>query len=141
MDCIVFKKLHDFRMDFNSFISLVDMVPQIVSINSLRLKIDEIDTQPIDNLRKELSKKTNYKLFDCDIYASLSTYNGGTPYHIDQESVLILNVLGNVCYNIYKERVENYILQEGDGIYIPHGLPHSAIPLTPRISLSFRAET
>lgn len=141
MDCIIFKKLHDFRMDFNSLVALVDMSPEIVFIDNLRLKIDDINTQIIDKVRKELCEKTGYKLFDCDIYSSLSSYRGGTPYHIDQESVLILNVFGKICYNMYKENIQSFLLEEGDAIYIPSGLPHSGVPLTPRISFSFGAKT
>lgn len=141
MDCIIFKKLHDFRMDFNSLVALVDMASEIVFIKNLRIHIDNFNTVAINKVREELSEKTKYKLFDCDIFSSLSTYTGGTPYHVDEESVLILNIFGKVCYNMYRENIQSFLLEEGDAIYIPNGLPHSAIPLTPRISLSFRAET
>lgn len=138
MEIKLYKKANNFKLDFNSLSKIIDIFPENISIKGLRVKIKPVNTSEIEELRLQIKDSLNYTLYDCDIYASLSSLYGGTNYHIDEESVFILNCYGKVCYNIYKEETHSHILEEGDAILIPGGIAHSAIPLTPRISLSFR---
>ena len=136
----VYKKVSDFKIDFNILSKLIDIFPDNTSTKNLRIRIKPVNTIQIEELRSQIKSSLDYTLFDCDIYASLSAFYAGTNQHIDTESVLILNCYGKVCYNIYGEEIQSCILEEGDAILIPSGVAHSAIPLTPRISLSFRVE-
>lgn len=140
MEVKVFKKVNDFKIDFNTLSSLIDVFPDNASTKGLRVKIKPVNTVQIEDLRSQIKSSLKYNLLDCDIYASLSAFHAGTNQHVDQESVFILNCCGKVCYNIYEEEIHSYIIEEQDAIFIPSGVVHSAVPLTPRISLSFRVE-
>lgn len=141
---IVYKKLlPNIRFDFNELVWNFELDPLSTKVvrESFLLKVTHSSLLKIDQIREELMKNTNHRLTNCDIYSSLSSQNAGTPFHRDREPVIILNTFGRICYNIYNfDNTENVILEEGDAIYIPSFLGHAAIPLSPRISLSYECE-
>mgnify|MGYP003115723178 FL=1 len=59
----------------------------------------------------------------------------GTP-HWDEEDVFILGLQGEVMYKIFGIETKNYIVKKGDMIFIPKGLKHKVIALSPRIVAS-----
>lgn len=126
--------------DFNSLVWQfeVEALKTRVVRESFLIKTEQSEFAMIDEIKNSLMKACEHKLTNCDVYCSLMSYIAGTPFHKDREPVLILNTFGTMCYNIYYEHgLEKVVLEKGDAIYIPSMLGHVAIPLSPRISLSF----
>ena len=136
------KILPDIKFDFNDVVYAFELHPLSIEIKqNFLLKIKESGAPKINEIREKLMVSSKRKLLGCDVYSSLCSFNASTPFHKDQEAVLILNTEGSICYNLYyEEHTQNTILEKGDAIYIPSMLGHSAIPISPRISLSYECE-
>jgi len=59
----------------------------------------------------------------------------GDP-HVDEEDVFILGLEGKTIYRIFGDVNKDYIIEKGDMIFIPRGLNHKVIGLSPRIVAS-----
>tara|TARA_R110000737_G_scaffold302390_1_gene309492 strand:- start:13 stop:540 length:528 start_codon:yes stop_codon:yes gene_type:complete len=70
----------------------------------------------------------------CDIFFSFKSTSG--TGHTDQEDVFIIGLEGLVTYKTFGEDTNYYEIQKGDLIYIPKGVHHKVISLSPRITLS-----
>ena len=58
-------------------------------------------------------------------------------FHSDHESVHLVGLFGKTVYRIYTDNgTEEFLLQSGDYLFIPRGVPHRAMSLTPRAVLS-----
>ena len=56
--------------------------------------------------------------------------------HIDEEDVFIIGLKGNVIYRVFDIQNKDYSIEEGDMIFIPKGLKHKVIGISPRIIAS-----
>lgn len=74
------------------------------------------------------------------IYVNLVANDRDFGRHADGMDVWVWQCIG-VSHWFVEERGENdvdkYILEPGDMIYVPRGIPHIAIPQTPRASVTF----
>ncbi len=71
---------------------------------------------------------------NCDIFFSFQSTSGNS--HQDIEDVFIVGLEGQVMYKIFGEVSNYYTIKKGDMIYIPKGIQHKVIGLSPRITLS-----
>jgi mannose-6-phosphate isomerase-like protein (cupin superfamily) len=71
---------------------------------------------------------------DVDLFFSFVTQIG--PPHIDEEDVFIIGLKGTTIYRIYDKEITDHTIEEGDLIFIPRGLKHKVIGMTPRIIAS-----
>jgi len=140
---IVYKQIiPNVYFDFNDLVYNLELQSTLSEIKeTFLLKIKKSGVPKINEIREELIKASKKRLSSCVVFSSLCSHKASTPFHTDKEAVLILNTYGCVCYNLYYQGyTQNIILEKGDAIYIPSMLGHSALPLTPRISLSYECE-
>tara|TARA_R100000988_G_C3966146_1_gene148899 strand:- start:151 stop:663 length:513 start_codon:yes stop_codon:yes gene_type:complete len=71
---------------------------------------------------------------DIDIFFSLVSQVG--TCHTDEEDVFIIGLKGEVIYRIFDVETKDYNIKKGDMVFIPRGLKHKVIGLTPRIVAS-----
>ena len=70
-----------------------------------------------------------------DLFLSFETSIG--PTHRDKEDVFILGLYGKTMYRVWKNNtVTEVLINRGDMIYIPSGVLHRSISITPRIIAS-----
>tara|TARA_R100000773_G_C4218710_1_gene117222 strand:- start:2224 stop:2742 length:519 start_codon:yes stop_codon:yes gene_type:complete len=69
-----------------------------------------------------------------DLFLSLVSKIGAP--HADTEDVFILGLEGNTIYRVFDTNTFDYHINKGDMIFIPKGLKHRVIALTPRIIAS-----
>ena len=77
---------------------------------------------------------------EVDIYFSFVSQAGGG--HVDIEDVFILGLKGKTIYRIFSNVNKDYMVEEGDLIFIPKGISHKVVGITPRIiaSIGFYGE-
>jgi ribosomal protein L16 Arg81 hydroxylase len=97
--------------------------------------VDSFHFEFSDFFRK-LCKHPDKKFSRLDLFFSLVSAMGMA--HRDNENVVILGAYGKTIYRIFnkEENFKDYIMEEGDLIYIPSCLKHKSISLTPRIVIS-----
>lgn len=72
---------------------------------------------------------------EVEIFFSFVSQVGNA--HIDEEDVFIIGLKGRTIYRVYDDINKDYIIEKGDMIFIPKGIKHKVIGLTPRIVASF----
>lgn len=94
----------------------------------------------INSMCKQLEDIKSYPT-DAHIYFSLFEPNtdlSGFKRHNDTQDNVIVGSEGRLKILVWdKEEPNEYILSNGDAVYIPAGVDHQIIPLTARISISF----
>ena len=70
----------------------------------------------------------------CDIFFSFKSTAGLS--HVDIEDVFIVGLEGVITYKTFGEKTNYYEIHKGDLIYIPKGVQHKVIGMSPRITLS-----
>lgn len=68
-----------------------------------------------------------------DLFFSFVTNTGGS--HVDKEDVFLIGMYGKTIYRMTNTN-KDYLLEYGDLLYIPKGIVHRALSLTPRIVMS-----
>ena len=68
---------------------------------------------------------------EIDLFFSLVSLVGSA--HIDEEDVFILGLKGKTIYRVFDTEDKDYHINEGDMIFIPRGIKHKVIGITPRI--------
>jgi len=102
---------------------------QVVTVNNC---LEEFKTFS-DFLRRLLKYERNEK-DAVDLFFSFVSQIGNT--HVDIEDVFIIGLEGKTIYRVYSNINEDYTIEKGDMIFIPKGLKHKVIGLTPRIIAS-----
>lgn len=75
-------------------------------------------------------------------YISISTMSNTSGPHTDAESVYCLQAQGITQFYVWEDGQQyDYIMFPGSFLHIPSGIPHEAIPLTPRVLLSYGDES
>lgn len=100
------------------------------------MKISNVESYPFfcdffkffNENNNENKKRSNIVLFFS------FTAGGKGLAHKDEEDVTILGLYGKTLYIVEDN---HYIVEKGDVIYIPSGVVHRAIGLSPRIVMSF----
>lgn len=104
-------------------------VYQIVKISSV-LKEFNI----LFDFFKKLFKYESHEKDEVDLFFSLVSQVG--PAHADFEDVYIIGLEGKTMYKIYNDDNDSYEINKGDLIFIPKGIKHKVIGITPRIIAS-----
>jgi len=102
---------------------------QVIAVNNC---LEEFTTF-IDFLRR-LLKYERDKKDAVDLFFRFVSQVGHT--HVDIEDVFIIGLEGKTIYRVYSNINEDYTIEKGDMIFIPKGLKHKVIGLTPRIIAS-----
>ena len=71
---------------------------------------------------------------DMHVYVSFASDSPTFGKHKDEDDVLIVQAIGNMKYFIENKWVT---LVPGECLYIPKGIYHTPLVLTPRVTLSF----
>jgi len=69
-----------------------------------------------------------------ELFFSFTTQSG--PAHADIETVFIIGLKGKVIYRIFEDKTSDYEINKGDMIFIPAGIRHRVVGITPRIIAS-----
>ena len=134
------------KYDFNFLFSLLELVSMPIEFKandeSLFKKVFQI--RKIKSVVKDfnfvqdfLQKVVEYfpdNRDDCDIFFSFQSTTGNS--HQDIEDVFIIGLEGEVIYKTFGETSDFHKIQKGDMIFIPKGIRHKVIGLSPRITLS-----
>ena len=107
----------------------------------LTLTVDNV----LDSIYPGIEKNTKYlqsfiksKYQGRFVAISLTTCEPTTGKHNDPVNVMYWNVLGQSKWEIfYDDRVDSFILNPGDLIFVPAGLMHEVTSITPRAAISF----
>jgi len=132
--------------DFNLISSLLEendlKVQQKTTMGDLK---DVFQMIKVSNTLKEfkiffdfLSKLFKYErdqADEVDLFFSLVS-QVGTP-HVDIEDVFIIGLKGTTIYRVFDIENKDYTIEKGNMIFIPKGIKHKVIGLTPRIIASF----
>jgi mannose-6-phosphate isomerase-like protein (cupin superfamily) len=84
-----------------------------------------------------LSKLLKYekdKRDGVDLFFSFTSQVGGP--HVDIEDVFIIGLKGQIIYRIFDVANNDYYINSGDMIFIPRGIKHKVIGISPRIVAS-----
>ena len=141
------KKIFSFekKFDFNSLSDLLDRDCFGSSISSnwsehfvmesvFKIRKIENDEYFLD-IFKTLNDMYNKKQSKSDLFLFFSLVSGNKSItHWDNHDVYIIGLYGKTLYKVEKEE---YIVEEGDLLFIPNKKIHKAIGITPRICLSF----
>lgn len=123
VDCINYNVIHN-----RQIVTLENFGLLLLDLNSLS-KIKEVF---LDFCK--LEPKINCS---AHLYISLSVRSKTFGWHKDQSDVIFWQALGKTHFSIKEEQIlYEYILQPSDLIYIPAGIEHCTIPLTPRAGIS-----
>jgi hypothetical protein len=90
----------------------------------------------VDFLLKEYSKLDSSIPSSAHCYISFSEKSDTFGRHKDTSDVLFWQALGSTKWIVEDDKIYEYKLCPGDVIYIPSGLYHTVIPLTPRVGIS-----
>jgi len=71
---------------------------------------------------------------EVDLFFNLASQVGNS--HMDIEDVFIIGLKGTTIYRVFDIKNKDYTIEKGDMIFIPRGISHKAIGLTPRIIAS-----
>ena len=91
-------------------------------------KIIQID------LKNENIQIGGYLKDNIDLFLSFVS-QAGIP-HTDEEDVFIIGLNGNIIYKVFDSKIIDYKISKGDLIYIPRGVKHKVIGISPRIVMS-----
>ena len=89
------------------------------------------DCDRIRNVKETMNK---FSAFSADCYVSFSEHSYAYGAHTDDCDVLFWQVIGKTRWNVLEN---TYILDKNDLIYVPNGIEHQVIPLSPRVGISF----
>jgi len=131
--------------DFNLISNLLEENNlQVMSKSNYGNLKDVFQISGVVNLLKEFDMFFNFfiKTFkyendqrnNVDLFLSFISQIGLS--HIDIEDVFIIGLNGNMIYKVFTDKVIDYNISKGDLIFIPKGVKHKVIGLSPRISMS-----
>lgn len=137
-------------LDFNKLISFIERSDTDVLIkekegkmenmlkSNMQIKNVQNNFLYIKNMYENLGNTFNYILHPrdaADIFFSFKSNPGVT--HFDAEDVFIFGFYGMTLYKIIDDSNAMNIIDKGDMLYIPKGIPHKVISLSERIVVSF----
>lgn len=99
--------------------NVIDYFPEFKTFFDFLTKLFKYDRDPRDQV---------------DLFYSFISQAG--VGHVDEEDVFILGLEGRIIYRVFGDVNKDYIIEKGDMIFIPRGLNHKVIGLTPRIVAS-----
>ena len=143
----IIKKFFSFneKFDFNSLSDLLDRNNFVNKISSNWMNDLVMESVfKVENVEKDLyffeifnllNKKYNEFKKQTNLFLFFSLVSGNrSTTHKDDYDVYIIGLLGKTLYKVDEEE---FILEEGDILYIQKNSVHKAIGLSPRICLSY----
>jgi ribosomal protein L16 Arg81 hydroxylase len=89
------------------------------------------------DLLQEIKKIDNSVNASAHVYISLTKFGKSFGKHKDNSDVFFWQIIGNTIWKIETEDgIEEYVMEVGDIIYVPRGIFHEVIPLSPRVGIS-----
>ena len=98
---------------------------------------DHSSIPSIQSLVESLAKLDPNVECSAHIYMHLASTSDGFGSHTDTSDVWFWQVIGSTSWSVIGDRIYRYILNPGDLIYIPRGMPHDVKSITPRVGISF----
>jgi mannose-6-phosphate isomerase-like protein (cupin superfamily) len=102
---------------------------QMFAVNNC---LEEFTT--FNDFLRRLLKYERDKKDAVDLFFSFVSQVGNT--HVDIEDVFIIGLEGKTIYRVFDNINKDYTIEKGDMIFIPKGIKHKVIGLTPRIIAS-----
>ena len=129
--------------DWKKIISNIDLNIQnkqsIKSLPDYGIVLHNIfNIEGVEFILNEIKNNNPNNNYSSHVYISLSKKSKTFGKHKDESDVWYWQCIGSTQWKIF-EFNENisYILEPGDIIYIPRGIFHDVIPLSPRVGISF----
>ena len=133
-------------LDFNLLISFIEKSDTDILIkgdkeNMLKsnMQIKKVENnfqnfkEIFDNVRNDFDYSFD-KRDEGDLFFSFKSNPGNT--HVDGEDVFIFGLYGITVYKIIDQNNSILMMEKGDMLFIPKGIPHKVISLSERIVLS-----
>lgn len=120
---------NDLQINQKSFNGHLRDVFQIKKVGNLFVEI-----KPTLNFLGNLFNYEKKEKDELDLFFSFVSQVGNS--HFDYEDVFIIGLEGKVIYKVFGNETENYVIEKGDMVFLPKGLAHKVIALSPRITAS-----
>jgi ribosomal protein L16 Arg81 hydroxylase len=93
---------------------------------------------PVLNEINEYFKSLDVELLKALVIVHFSTSQKTTGRHYDEKSVMYIQLINSVVWNVWENGVKKeFILEPGDIIFMPKMTEHEVIPLMPRAAITF----
>ena len=113
--------------------NLTDVMRGVYQMKNIKNHFKEFVTF-FDFLKKLFNYEDNVS-DEVDLFFSFCSLVG-MP-HADPEDVFIISLHGVTTYRIFSDKDMDIVLNKGDMIYIPRGIKHKVLAMTPRVIASF----
>ena len=120
---------NDLHVSQKTSIGNLKDVFQIIKVSNTQRKFKDIFYFLYKIFKYEKNQKD-----EVDLFFSLVSQVGNS--HIDEEDVFIIGLQGVTIYRVFNTEFTDYQIEKGDMIFIPKGIKHKVIGLTPRIIAS-----
>ena len=96
------------------------------------------DIEEVNFILKKIKNNNPNNSYSAHAYISLSKESKTFGKHKDESDVWYWQCIGSTQWKIFESNETiSYILEPGDIIYVPRGIFHDIIPLSPRVGISF----
>lgn len=117
-----------------------EVVGKVNFWSRLTMTLEDPSVKYYKNLEEYINKLKTFQDYNfqgsfCAI--SITVNEPTTGIHHDPVDVFYLQCIGDVKWKIYKDQEQEYTLSPGDVIYVPSGVTHEVVSLSPRASISF----
>jgi len=129
--------------DWKKIISNIDLNIQYkISTKSLPgggiVLHDIFNIEEVEFILNEIKNNNPNNNYSHHVYISLSKKSKTFGRHKDKFDVWYWQCIGSTQWKIFESNENiSYILEPGDIIYVPRGIFHDVIPLSPRVGISF----
>jgi ribosomal protein L16 Arg81 hydroxylase len=87
---------------------------------------------------KEYFKSVNVEFLKSLVIVHFSTLQKTTGRHYDDKSVIYIQLINSVVWNVWENDVKKeFVLEPGDIMFMPKMIEHEVIPLMPRVAITF----
>lgn len=94
--------------------------------------------EEVEFILNEIKNNNPNYSYSAHAYVSLSKESKTFGKHKDGSDVWYWQCIGSTQWKIFEfNETISYILEPGDIIYVPRGIFHDVIPLSPRVGISF----
>jgi len=87
---------------------------------------------------KEYFKSVDVEFLKSLVIVHFSTLQKTTGRHYDDKSVIYIQLINSVVWNVWENDVKKeFVLEPGDIMFMPKMIEHEVIPLMPRVAITF----
>jgi len=126
------------KIIFNIDLNILSKHP-IKSLFNYGIVLHEIfNIEEVDFILNEIKNNNPNNSYSAHVYISLSKESKTFGKHKDESDVWYWQCIGSTQWKIFEfNKTISYTLEPGDIIYVPKGIFHDVIPLSPRVGISF----